>query len=222
MSVRTNGGDVVSIKLFVFCLTCKHQPPHVVYACLDVTRSNAHGSTREWRHKELDNFTFVQGRNKIKGPGGEGSWNTGIWSKKLSQLARNLLCCEGIPRVQKRARHVLDMRKSQSHRGIQPSKGLSFFRFEEDLPHHVREAMVISTTGVATTFFENPYVRELMARLEPRHKPVYRRKLGRLIMVIDEVVREEVSFGADHSFVFRPKLVCLTSCFHLHVRRSSA
>ena len=53
--------------------------------------------------------------------------------------------------------------------------------------------MVICTTVVVTTFFENPYMKDLLTNLEPKHKPVYWKKLGQLIMVINEIVKEDVS-----------------------------
>ena len=166
----------------------------------DLLRKNKNGSTREWCHRDLSAFSFVQGRNVPSKNRTHASWNTGIWAKKLERLAKSLMLCEGKQSVQRRAQYVLDMRRRQQG-GIAPTKGMAFFKFEEDLEHHIREAMVICTSGVPTSFFDNPYVRDLLQNLQPQHRPIYRMKLGRIIMVIDEIIREEVSFSS-FQFVF--------------------
>ena len=54
-----------------------------------------------------------------------------------------------------------------------PTKGDGFYKFEEDLPYHVREALVITSTGVSTFFFDNPYVCNIMLTLHECHRPIY-------------------------------------------------
>ena len=36
-------------------------------------------------------------------------------------------------------------------------KGMDFFSFEEDLIHHIDQAMVVVSSGLGTGFFQNPY-----------------------------------------------------------------
>ena len=40
---------------------------------------------------------------------------------------------------------------------MQPTKGISFFSFEENIDHVINQAKVMTSTGVTGTFFENPY-----------------------------------------------------------------
>eukprot|EP00957_Ditylum_brightwellii_P038846 2936307-Ditylum_brightwellii.AAC.1 len=54
---------------------------------------------------------------------------------------------------------------------IEPTKGQVFFPFEEDLPHHIHEALVICSTGINKSFFDNLYVKLLMQGLNPCHQP---------------------------------------------------
>ena len=74
-----------------------------------------------------------------------------------------------------------------------PVEGMSFYKFEEDLPHHIREASMIILTGSALSFFENPFVRDWLNSLEPRHCSIYRKKLARLICCIIDITTKEVS-----------------------------
>ena len=95
-----------------------------------------------------------------------------------------------------RAKHVLTMRENHG-RAItvtEPTKGQGFFPFEEDLPHHIREAIVICSTGISTSFYDNPYVKSLMQGLNPHHRPVYWAKLAKIILVVHEVLTAEVSY----------------------------
>ena len=41
-------------------------------------------------------------------------------------------------------------------------------------------------------FFTNPYVKDLLCHLEPRHCPVYRKKLTRIVWCIMDVSQSEV------------------------------
>ena len=123
------------------------------------------------------------------------SWNSGIWKKKYSRLAKGGPVAEGNTTAVYRAKHVLTMRENhgRSMTVTEPTKGVGFFPFEEDLPHHIREALVICSTGISTSFFDNPYVKSLLQGLNPQHRPVYRMKLAKIILVIHEVLTTEVS-----------------------------
>ena len=87
------------------------------------------------------------------------------------------------------------MRKSNGH-GIASKDGLKddegYYSFEEDLEHHVREAMVILATGCPMSFFNNPFVKDWLRHLDPKHRPVYRMKLLRIIRCISDVLNTEV------------------------------
>ena len=67
-----------------------------------------------------------------------------------------------------------------------------FFPFEEDLNHHIREALVTTSTGSAMSFYGNPFVKYWISALEPCHHPVYRKKLCRLIRCCIDVTGIEV------------------------------
>ncbi len=80
------------------------------------------------------------------------------------------------------ARYILQLRSNIGSGS--PSKGKGFYSFEEDLPHHIREALVIISTGTTMSFFANPYVTDWLRRLDPAHRPIYRQKFLRLLRVI--------------------------------------
>ena len=124
------------------------------------------------------------------------SWNSGLWKKKYSRIANGGLFTEGNTAAVYRAKHVLIMRENHG-RAItvtEPTKGHGFFPFEEDLPHHIREAIVICSTGISTSFYDYPYVKSLLQGLNPRHRPVYWSKLANIVLVVHEVLTAEVSY----------------------------
>ena len=116
-----------------------------------------------------------------------------MWNKKLGIIAngKNKILT-GCTAVNKRASFLLEQRTGRA-RIPAPAKGKSFFSFEEDLIHHVREAAVVVSTGIPVSFFDNTHVRELLMGLNDRHRPLYRQKLLRLIRCIVDVLQEEVS-----------------------------
>ncbi len=59
--------------------------------------------------------------------------------------------------------------------------------------HHIDEALVICSTGIGVSFFGNPFVRNWLQNLEPRHRPIYRIKLTRVIRCIQDILQSEVS-----------------------------
>ena len=52
--------------------------------------------------------------------------------------------------------------------------------------------MVILSTGCPMSFFGNPFVKSWLSRLNPKHRPVYRLKLLRIIRCINDVLTNEV------------------------------
>ena len=95
-----------------------------------------------------------------------------------------------------RAKHILAMRERKI--GVAgglspPTKGIGFFPFEEDIMHHIGEALVVCSTGISQSFFADPYVRQWLQRMNPRHRPIYRLKLVRLIRCAMDVTHNEVS-----------------------------
>eukprot|EP00957_Ditylum_brightwellii_P009310 704520-Ditylum_brightwellii.AAC.1 len=73
----------------------------------------------------------------------------------------------------------------------EPTKGQGFFPFEEDLPHHICKALVICSTGISMSFFDNPYVKSLMQGFNPHHWPVYRTKLVTIVLCVHQVLTSE-------------------------------
>ena len=84
------------------------------------------------------------------------SWDTGIWNKNLKMIAEgkgepiSVECAKLMPRLQ-------NTNSTNSVAGIKDI-GEGFFLFEEDLPHHINKAIVIVTTGVPTSFFNNYHI----------------------------------------------------------------
>lgn len=142
--------------------------------------------TREWKHKR-GKFSFNQQKN-VRNV----TWNTGCFTRKLEILAKG---CKrdflGEKTAIAHAKYILDMR--QKNLLVRPSKRKSFFPFEEDLIHHIDDALMICSTGVTLSFFGNPFVRNWLMHLEPRHRPIYRLKLTRAIRCIQDVLQSEVS-----------------------------
>jgi hypothetical protein len=122
---------------------------------------------REWCHKHLREFVFWQ--SKIVG---NKTWNTGVFGKKLSHLSKTDGPAMRNSIVIERARLILEMR-ALTRKTPQPTKGDGFYKFEENLPYHVREALAIASSGVSTLFFDNPYVRDMLLVLNECHRPIY-------------------------------------------------
>eukprot|EP00957_Ditylum_brightwellii_P166690 12689436-Ditylum_brightwellii.AAC.1 len=73
----------------------------------------------------------------------------------------------------------------------EPTKGQGFFPFEEDSPHHICEDVVIYSTGISMSFFDNPYVKLLIQGLNPCHQPIYQTKLAKIILCVHQVLTSE-------------------------------
>lgn len=143
-------------------------------------------ATREWRHKKCE-FTFWQSQNKNKK-----TWHTGVWTKKLEMIAKGNGDFSRNVYAVTRARYILRQR-NKSGTTLQPVKGIGFFPFEEDVNHHIDEAIAIISTGSPLSFFDNPFVKSWLSRLNPRHRTVYRSKLAKLIRCVNDVMQDEVS-----------------------------
>ena len=50
----------------------------------------------------------------------------------------------------------------------------NFYTMAEDLPHHVRVMKAVATSGVPNSFFNNIFARGYLAKLQPRHRAIYR------------------------------------------------
>ena len=123
---------------------------------------------------------------------GNKTWHSGIWKRKLETIAKSVKKpFVDHPNSQKRAQYILDMRASKS-KTPQPSKGMGFFPFEEQLVHHANEARALASTGIGASFFQNPYVRDYLQQLNPRHRPLYRLKLLRLARCLIDTTGNEV------------------------------
>ncbi len=126
---------------------------------------------QEWHHICLQEFVFWQPKNV-----GNKTWNTGVFGKKLSQLSKTDGPAMGNSIVIKRAQLILEM-GAMTSKTPHPTKGDGFYKFEEDLPCCVREALAIASTGVSTSFFDNPYVRDMLHALNECHMPIYQKSL---------------------------------------------
>ena len=155
--------------------------------------------TREWGHKLLP-LTFIQAKNK-----GNKHWHTGLWKRKLKGIADGKAKgSSGHVRAQTRARYILAKRNNLSTDVAcadeeVPHKSISFFPFEENIDHQINEAIVMIVTGISGTFFENPYVRQLLHDLQPRHRPVFRKKMAQLVRCAIDESAEEVN--VSRSFI---------------------
>ena len=124
---------------------------------------------------------------------GNKTWNTGVWAKKLKMISANKNKAFTFSyEARARANYILNKRETDGAVSP-PVKGIGFFPFEEDLPHHIRETFVIVCTGSPMSFFENPYVKDMLTGLSPRHRPVYRKKLTKLLRCVADVSQKEVS-----------------------------
>jgi hypothetical protein len=163
------------------------------------SETNSGHEKREWKHKECD-YKFWQQKND----GGSQTWNTGVFGKKLEVIAKGgKRVFTGKAKWVRRAEYILAMRKKTD--AISPSTpGMKFFPFEEDIMHQIDEALVICSTGVGMSFFGNPFVRDWLSSLEPRHRPIYRIKLTRIIRCIQDVLQSEVSRVCFYFYVLLP------------------
>lgn len=143
---------------------------------------------REWKHKHCE-YRFWQAKNK----GGKETWYTSVFGRKLAVVAKGAQrVFLGKHKWIKRAAYVLAMRSRNDSISL-PRTGMKFFPFEEDIMHQIDEALVLCSTGIGMSFFSNPFVRDWLCRLEPRHRPIYRIKLTRVIRCIQDVLQSEVS-----------------------------
>ena len=153
----------------------------------DPTQPTPNGcSTRQWRLISTD-YTFNQQTNP-----GKGTWNTGCFNKKLKIIAKDAKLKFGL-QLATRADFIL---RNRSLKNAMPARQLAqtdFFSMAEDLPHHVRAMKMVASTGVPNSFFENVFVKDYLANLEPRHRAIYRRTLLRLLRVFVDCQNKEVS-----------------------------
>lgn len=124
---------------------------------------------------------------------GNKTWNSGVWAKKLQTISENKVkgvnCTE---KVIARAKFILKNRR-EGGKVPPPVKGIGFFPFEEDLRYHILETFVVINAGTPLSFFANPYVKDLLNGLNPRHRPVYRKKLTKLLRCVSDTLQQEVS-----------------------------
>lgn len=116
-----------------------------------------------------------------------------------------------------RAKFVLELRSGTNTTSNEPTKGKGFYPFEEDLPHHISEALVIVSTGCAMSFFGNAYVRDWLRNLNPAHRPIYRQKFLRILRVIQYVLNKEISLMLKELYLlYTESFVASTSDFWWH------
>ena len=135
------------------------------------TRPTPNGcNTRKWRllHFKQPNYTFMQQSNP-----GKNTWNTGCFNKKLKVIAKDAKLRFGLV-ASTRAAFILRHRKAKTPFPTRQLVKPGFFSMAEDLPHHVRAMKMIASSGVPNSFFDNVFVKDYIANLEPRHWVIYR------------------------------------------------
>lgn len=86
---------------------------------------------------------------------------------------------------------------------------MGFYTFEEDLPNHIRQVLMLVGTGMITTFFDSPWVRDMTQGLNERHRPIYHSKMLKLLRCVTETLDEEIFLlGKEYvsSFMGNPLL----------------
>ncbi len=99
-----------------------------------------------------------------------------------------------------------------------PTKGMGFFPFEEDLPHHVRQSMVIVASGVSFSFFANPYLHDYLKGLQARHRPAYHQKLVKLVRCVSDTLTEEVRSLVF--FLYLDRILIILTLYFVLINRS--
>ena len=120
-------------------------------------------------------------------------WNSGVWNKQLRALASGRQAEKNV-KVIACAKYLLKMKTAgpvRAHSSLLHSD--KYYSVEEDLYQHIREAMMILSTGCPMSFFSNPFVKDWLRHLDPKHRPVYRLKLLRIIRCIIDVLQNEVN-----------------------------
>ena len=106
-----------------------------------------------------------------------------------------------------RVRYVLEMR------GIIPASGLfklapcatpcnslaAKFSMEDDLINHILQTLTIMSSGAPMRFYDDPFGRNFLAKLEPRHRPIFRKKLVRLVRCVVDTQSKEVRLSMIYS-----------------------
>ena len=117
------------------------------------------------------------------------TWHSGIWTKKLQTVARGKGVLGGKIAIVTRAKYILMKRQGLVSR---PTKGMGCYPFEEEIELHCHEALVVMSTGSPHCFFANPFVKNWLRKMDPRHRPIYRAKLGKLVCCVNDVLSQEV------------------------------
>jgi hypothetical protein len=114
--------------------------------------NNDHEKKQRWRHKSTGR-QFWQFRSD-----NSNTWDSGVWNKCLVVVAAGRLEAKNNIVAQERAKYILEIR-GYGCVG-EPTKGKGFYSFEEDLPHHINECIVLISTGIGSSFFANVLVHD--------------------------------------------------------------
>lgn len=175
---------------------------------------------QRWKHKLTDRSFWV-----YRTPNGT-TWETGIWNKELLSISQGRKSAKHNIKAIERATRILDIRghkPTMKKRDVGPTKDCGFYPFEENLPHHIREAYVVISTGSTISFFTNPYVIDWLKHLNPAHCPIYRLKFLCLLRVIHFVLNCEIGLMLKERFLkYHCSFVASTSYFYCdNVRKAS-
>ena len=80
------------------------------------------------------------------------------------------------------------------------TKGKVYYHFEEDIPHHILQWLVVLSTGMGISLFRDPYVRYMLTGLNPQHCPLYWDKLLCLLRSIVLILNKDISIFMGESY----------------------
>ena len=124
-----------------------------------------------------------------------------MWNGQLSALASGRQAEKNVKVA--RAKYLLKMRTAGPVTAHSSLLHLDkYYSFEEDLHHHIREAMMILSTEYPMSFLGNLFVKDWLRHLDQKHQPVYHLKLLSIIRcIIDVLQNEENTISLAHELV---------------------
>lgn len=161
-------------------------PKAVEVIMIDFEQTGLTGATKagnpkqQWKHK-LTGKTFWRHQTYNKK-----GWDTGVFTSELKQIKP-----EDDKKAHARASYILGMRQSKHLQD--PGKSLQVYSFEEDLPYQLNAILANVSTGSPGTWFLNPFVRDYLQSLDPKHRVPYQLKQLRLIRVANDCIMREIS-----------------------------
>ena len=66
------------------------------------------------------------------------------------------------------------------------------FSMEDDMINHIHKILTIMSLGAPMQFYDDLFGKDFLAKLEPRHQPIFHRKLVRLVRCVVDTQSKEV------------------------------